>query len=68
MSEEKQSSDRRGMLIGGTIVLGVGLLFLLINLDIVPGMHDMWPVFLIIVGVAVIVGGFYKGKRGGGPD
>jgi uncharacterized membrane protein HdeD (DUF308 family) len=63
MSNNKMESERRGMLIGGLITLGVGLIFLLINLDILPAMRDMWPMILIIVGVALIIGSFYKDKK-----
>ena len=63
MSDKKMEADRRGTLIGGVILLGVGLIFLLSNLDIIPDIDDMWPLFPIIVGVALIVGSFYKGKK-----
>lgn len=36
MSDKKMDEDSRGMLIGGLITLGVGLIFLLSNLDILP--------------------------------
>ena len=51
------------MLTGGLIVLGVGVLFLLHNLEIIPGLGTMWPLFPIIVGLALIVSAFYKGRR-----
>lgn len=60
---KNSQDDRTGLLIGGTITLGVGTLFLLVNLDILPGFHDMWPIFIIIVGLALIVGGFSKKKK-----
>ena len=63
MSDKKMESERRGMLIGGLITLGVGLIFLLINLGILPEMRDMWPMIPIIVGVALIIGSFYKDKK-----
>ena len=62
MSDKKTEEERRGMLIGGLITLGVGLIFLLINLGILPEMRDMWPMIPIIVGVALIIGSFRKGK------
>ncbi|PKK84083.1 MAG: hypothetical protein CVT49_05525 [candidate division Zixibacteria bacterium HGW-Zixibacteria-1] len=52
-----------GQIIGGIIVTGVGLLFLLVNLDIVPGLEEMWPVFIIIVGLALIVDSMRKRAR-----
>ena len=48
------------MLIGGMIVTGVGVLFLMVELDIIPSVGRMWPVIPIIVGVALIVGSFRK--------
>ncbi|UCD93811.1 MAG: hypothetical protein JSU69_08555 [Candidatus Zixiibacteriota bacterium] len=60
---EKKYGDRSGHLVGGTILIGVGLLFLLINLDVFPGLEDLWPVFIIIVGVALIIGSLAKGKK-----
>ena len=62
MSDKKTEEERRGMLIGGLITLGVGLIFLLINLGILPEMRDMWPMIPIIVGVSLIIGSFCKGK------
>ena len=63
MSEQKANSDRRGTLTGGVIVLGTGVLFLLINMDVLPPMHDSWPVFPIIVGVALIASSFYRDSK-----
>ena len=63
MSDKKMETDRRGMLIGGLITLGIGLVFLLSNLGIMPNIGQMWPMFPIIVGVALIIGAFYKDKK-----
>ena len=65
MSDKKMEEDRRGMLIGGLITLGIGLIFLLSNLEILPEIGEMWPMIPIIVGVSLIVGSFYKGKKSG---
>lgn len=63
MSDKKMDEDSRGMLIGGLITLGVGIIFLLSNLDILPSIGEMWPMIPIIVGVSLIIGAFYKGKK-----
>jgi hypothetical protein len=42
-------------LTGGLIVLGLGLYFLLVNLDILPPARKTWPVILIVVGVVLII-------------
>ena len=60
---KKRHHDRSGQVEGGTIVLGLGVLFLLINLDILPGLGDSWPVILIIVGLSLIIGGFIKKRH-----
>ena len=58
----QSGEDRRGMLVGGLIVFGVGVFFLLDQLGIIPDMSDMWPIFPIIVGLALIIGSF-RGSR-----
>jgi uncharacterized membrane protein HdeD (DUF308 family) len=63
MSDKKMEQDRQGMLVGGLITLGIGLVFLLSNLDILPDIGDMWPMIPIIVGVSLIIGSFFKGKK-----
>ncbi len=68
MSGKNNSEERRGMIIGGLITMGVGLLFLLYNFDVIPGMHLMWPVIPVIVGVALIIGAFSKGKKSDDSD
>jgi len=57
--------DPRGMLMGGLIVLGVGILFLLHNLGVIPDMDVIWPIFPIIVGLALIVGALMRMRHGG---
>ena len=64
---ERKDDDRRGMLIGGLITLGIGLVFLLDELDVIPSIGRMWPIFPIIVGIALIVGAFLKKPGGGAP-
>jgi len=67
MSEKKEKNkcdwdDRRGLIIGGLITLGIGVFFLLNYLDVIPGMDEMWPVIPIIVGIGLLIGAFFKGK------
>ena len=40
---------------GGLIVLGLGLYFLLVNLDLLPPARKTWPVILIVVGAVLII-------------
>jgi uncharacterized membrane protein HdeD (DUF308 family) len=63
MGGQKMDEDRRGMLIGGVITLGVGIILLLSSLRIIPGVGEMWPLFVIIVGISLIIGSFVKGKK-----
>ncbi len=63
MSDFKTDEDRRGMRVGGMITLGIGILFLLSNLHILPSIAKMWPMFPIIVGISLIIGSFFKNKK-----
>jgi hypothetical protein len=60
MSYHEEKDDRHGMVIGGLIVLGVGLIFLLSNLDIIPDLGKMWPLILVVIGVALLAGAIFK--------
>ncbi|HKZ21780.1 MAG TPA: DUF5668 domain-containing protein [candidate division Zixibacteria bacterium] len=64
--EQDSKKNSRSNLIGGIILIGVGFLFLLSNLGIVPQVGTMWPMFLIIVGIAIIVGGSRRRKKDSG--
>ena len=68
MSNMEKEEGRRGMLVGGLIVFGIGFLFLLSNMGIIPEIGEMWPVFLIIVGIALVAGSFYKEKKPDNPE
>ena len=67
MNGHQRRDDARGMLIGGLIVAGIGVFFLLRNLGIIPNLGRMWPVIPIIVGVAMIIGSFSRIRSTGGP-
>ncbi|KPL03499.1 MAG: hypothetical protein AMJ73_06740 [candidate division Zixibacteria bacterium SM1_73] len=60
MQKEEEKEDRHGMVIGGIIVLGIGILFLLSNLDIIPHIGEMWPLILVVVGIALLIGAAFK--------
>jgi len=63
MEGPRREDDARGMMIGGLIVLGVGLLFLLRNLNLIPDFDIVWPIFPIIVGLALIIAALAKGRK-----
>lgn len=67
MTSNDRHDEGQGMIVGGMIVLGVGVLFLLEQLDIIPGMDVIWPVFPIIVGIALIAGGLLRRRKAGEP-
>jgi uncharacterized membrane protein HdeD (DUF308 family) len=54
--QEKKKKESKGSLTAGIILLGLGLIFLLSNLDLIPDLDETWPLFLIIVGVALVIG------------
>ena len=65
MSKPCEKDDRRGMVIGGLIVLGLGVIFLLSNLRIIPDFGEMWPLILVVIGIALLVGAVMKKDKKG---
>ena len=63
-----KKDDGRGSMVGGIIVLGVGLYFLAWNMDIIPDPGESWPIFMIIVGLALVIGNLMKKKTGDDPN
>lgn len=49
-----------GRYTGGFILIGLGLIFLLSNLNLIPGLHRTWPLFLIVIGAALVFGALRK--------
>jgi len=58
--DSKSHQKHSGNIIWGAILIGLGLLFLLMNLGMLPDLGDMWPAVIIIVGLALIIGAFCK--------
>lgn len=58
-------SDRRGSMFAGLVMVGVGVIFLLEKLGYIPHVREMWPLFPIVVGLALIIGSFRKTPRAG---
>lgn len=58
-----KKEDRHGMVIGGLIVLGLGVVFLLANLEIIPDFGTMWPLMLVVVGIALLIGAVVKKEK-----
>jgi membrane-bound ClpP family serine protease len=55
MFQEPRRSTR-GPLIAGIVLLLVGFYFLLERFDLLPPIATSWPVILMIVGAALIIG------------
>ncbi|UCB53177.1 MAG: hypothetical protein JSV10_03615 [Candidatus Zixiibacteriota bacterium] len=58
-----KKEDRHGMVIGGRIVLGLGVVFLLANLEIIPDFGTMWPLILVVIGIALLIGAVVKREK-----
>lgn len=48
-------------LISGTVVLIIGIIFLLVNLQLIPGLSlndvlKLWPLLLIFLGIRMLIG------------
>jgi hypothetical protein len=70
MNERSSSNykDDRGRLVGGIIVGGIGLVFLLSNLDVIPRIGKTWPLILVVVGLALLIGAVRgRGQSDSGP-
>ena len=63
MHHRNEKEDRHGMVIGGLIVLGLGVVFLLANLEIIPDFGTMWPLMLVVVGIALLIGAVVKKEK-----
>jgi hypothetical protein len=65
MHDKNEKDDRHGMVIGGLIVLGLGVVFLLANLEIIPDFGTMWPLVLVVIGIALLIGAVVKKEKKG---
>ncbi len=61
--DDRKHRDDRGKLVGGIIVLGIGLVFLLSNLDVIPNIGKTWPLILIVIGLALLAGAISRRDR-----
>ncbi len=68
MNCKDEREDRHGMVIGGLIVLGLGVVFLLANLEIIPDFGTMWPLILVVIGIALLIGAVVKKDKKGGKE
>lgn len=62
---EKSKSCKEGIsgrYFAGFVLLGLGVLFLLTNWGIIPSLHRTWPLILIVIGLAFLLGLGGKGE------
>ena len=60
-TKTKKQKSPHGKMVTGIILLGIGVLFLLNNLDIID-LDKSWPLLLIIIGLALLVGAMFRNK------
>lgn len=58
--EKTPRTHNQGNLIGGLILITIGGIFLMERFIPRIDFGDLWPIILIIVGIAVLIGGFNK--------
>ena len=58
-----RKGEKKSTIVSGVILLGMGLYFLAIYEEVVPSFHRSWPIFLIIVGIAIIIGSFTRRSK-----
>ena len=57
---QKEGLQRRPPIVSGFIYLGLGLFLLWVDLQ---DFQDTWPILIIVVGIALMIGAMLKGKR-----
>lgn len=62
-TDNSKHHKNRGNMTGGLILIGIGLLFLLDNLISSIDFGDLWPVFIIIAGIAILLNTFNQPKN-----
>ncbi len=59
----KSKTEKRPPIISGFVYIGLGLFLLWAD---VGTLEDTWPVLIIVIGIALIAGAMFKGKRKAG--
>jgi hypothetical protein len=66
---EKWRNERgreTGGVVGGVILIGLGMAFLLDRLDLLPDERSFWPIFPILIGSAItLTARDWEGRKGG---
>jgi membrane protein DedA with SNARE-associated domain len=63
MTQKCEKESCYGTMIWGIIVMGIGVVLLLSNLRIIPDFEDTWPLILVIIGIALIIGAVFKRNK-----
>lgn len=64
MNEVKSEAEtKRGLLIGGIILIGLGVFFLMVQQGWITMLTHSWPVILIIIGVALLIGSLTRSRQ-----
>ena len=63
MSDTKQRvRKKKRPIVSGIILLGIGLFLLSQTTNLLPPLEHSWPIFIIIVGLALILGSLFRSK------
>ncbi|MDD5427309.1 MAG: DUF5668 domain-containing protein [candidate division Zixibacteria bacterium] len=65
MKEDKKNISRRRPVISGFILLALGIYLQLWSMDLIPDFDKTWPLFIIIIGLALIFGAFTRKREPG---
>ena len=58
-TKPKRRKSPHSKMVSGIILLGIGVLFLLNNFDILF-IDESWPLILIVVGIALLIGAWFR--------
>ena len=62
MTNRQQKPPRKRPIISGFVWLGLGLFLLGITTESLPPLQDSWPILIIIIGLALILGTVFRKK------
>ncbi len=60
---QPHKQEQKRPIVSGFILLGIGLFLLLLTMDILPPLRYSWPMFIIIAGLALILGAIFKKQK-----
>lgn len=63
MTQSCGKDSCHGTMIWGIIILGIGVVFLLSNLRVIPDFEETWPLILVIIGIALLISAVVKRNK-----